>query len=173
MKPTPLLVAAFVLVTLARAFAGNTIVCPSARTGNDTVDWFQLGPPGTLVPPGFTATASPVPITLTGGFGNGRDGDFGQVLQEGLGGSGGFLGDFAIGDNLLSTVSYFSSLTLQFSAGVSQVGTQVDPLNSGLPRQVTITAYDQSSNQLGTCTVQADNQGKQDNSAPLHRHCGG
>lgn len=166
MKRTPLLVAAFVLVTLARAFAGNTIVCPSARTGNDTVDWSQLGPPGTFVNSGFTATASPVPITLTGSFFGGRGLPIGQVLQEGSGGSGGFLGDFAIGDNLLSTVNYFFSLTLQFSAGISQVGTQVDLLNSGIPRQVIITAYDQSSKQLGTCTVQADNQGKQDNSAP-------
>jgi hypothetical protein len=159
MKRTPLLVAVFVLVTLSRAFAGNTIVCPSARTGNDTVDWSQLGPPGTILLRGFTATASPVPITVT----DGPSSD--QVLQEGTGFYGAFLGDFAIGDNLLSSGSDFSRLRMLFSTGVSQVGAQVDP-PYGNPRQVTIAAYDQSYNLLGDCAVQANNQGKQNNTAP-------
>ena len=164
MKRIPLLVAAFVFVTLLRAFAGNTIVCPSARTGNDTVDWSQLGPPGTILAGGFIAAASPVPITLTGTFGNGQTPN-GQVLQEGTGFYGAFLGDFAIGDNLLWSGSNFSSLRMVLSTGVSQVGAQVDP-PYGSQRQVTIAARDQSYNLLGGCAVQANNQGKQNNSAP-------
>lgn len=157
MKQTPLLIAALVLVALSTALAQNTIVCPNTRTGNDTVDWSQLGPPGTLIPGNLTAYASPVPVTVSGSGSGGI-----QVLQEGLGGAGGFLGDFAIGDNLLGiTPRYF----LQFSIGISQVGAQVDP-RYPLGAHVAILAYDQNNNQLGSCTLKVVNEGLQNDSAP-------
>jgi len=162
MKRKPLLVAAFVLVALSRALAGNTIVCPSTRTGNDTVDWSQLGPPGTpLSEEAVIAYASPVPITVS---------VFNSyyVLQEGLAGIGGFLGDFAIRDHLLLTGGGrigSNYVVFEFSTGVSQVGAQVDPYH-GPGAIVTATAYDQNDNPLGYCESIVTNKELQNNSAP-------
>ena len=146
MKRRELLVAAFVLVALSRALAGNTIVCPAP--GQATTRW--TGPNWGLqepMCPHFTATASPVPITVTGDFIQNQ----GQVLQEGKNFYGSFLGDFAIGDNLLWTIDYRTALGLQFSAGVSQVGAQVDSMIR-VQRTVGIEAYGKGGALLGSCS---------------------
>jgi PEP-CTERM motif-containing protein len=111
MKSRVLMLTAILLITAAAASA-DTVALVTARTGNDLVDWGQLGPSFTLVPDGFTATSS-------GGVGiTGSNGGFGVIRVQNVT----FFGNFAPGDNVMIT----NPLTLAFSQGVSQAGLQIE-----------------------------------------------
>lgn len=111
-----LLTVVFVLATLATASA-DSIVGVTTRTGNDTVDWGQLGAPGTTIPNPFNAT-SVGGVGVTGSFA----GTTGVTAQQGTN----WFGNFAPGDNLVWTnFPGQGPLTLSFNAGLTTVGFQI------------------------------------------------
>ena len=107
----------------------------TTRTGNDTVDWGQLGPSLTPIPNGFTATSSGG-VGITGSFANGGPG---TILVQNVS----YFGDFPANDNLVfthGTTGAQGPLTLAFSQGVSQAGAQIQAVEVGA-FQAEIQAY--------------------------------
>lgn len=110
----------FVVLSFAAAAAisaqADSVTGSNARpTGTDTLDWGPLGPSFTNVGASFT-------VTSTGGVGaqGTLTGGNGEVRQQG----NGWDGNFSSGDNLLWTQG-FGPLSLDFGAGLSVVGAQI------------------------------------------------
>ncbi len=118
MKRTLLMVAVFLFATFSLAQA-DVIQLETSATGNVTVDWSQLGAPGTPIPHSFTATASNGD-TVFGLFGVAHQG--GQVRQQGTD----WNGDFNTGDYLVYTNNH-GPLTFLFDQGYEDVGTYIQP----------------------------------------------
>ena len=163
-----------VLVLLAlfaapAAIWGGTAVCVTARTGNGSVDWAQLGPPGTLVPTSFSATGTPPTVSVNGTLFDGLTGT--AAIERKVAGPGSFLGDFTMNDRLLLAIA---GVRLQFldhngcalkAGGVSQVGSQIQPGSNGY-KQATIVAYDNLLGYIGSCSIIVINNQLENNSAP-------
>ena len=155
MKKTIVLICTLALALVTAAMA-DTLVGVTARTGNDSADWSQLGNPGDSVSNPFTATSTGG-IGITGSFaGSGN----GMVMQEG----NNWGGNFALNDFVLWTNSPGQGpLTLGFSQGVSQVGAQIQADFFG-----NFTAQIQAFNGntlIGTFTEDGNSTGDEDNSA--------
>ncbi len=103
------------VVSTSAAYADSLVTVRPA--GTDSVDWSQLGSSGTTVPQNFTFT------TALGVAGSGAlAGGDGLVNVQGSGWSG----NFTNGDVLLWTsASANGPLTLNFGAGYTQVGAQI------------------------------------------------
>jgi hypothetical protein len=115
-----LVLIAVVLVSFTAAQA-DTLSLVTSRVGSDSLNWVQLGAPFTAIPNPFTAV-SVGGIVVTGTFA----GTTGEIRQQG----DGWNGNFTPGDNLVWTDSQ-GPLTLAFSQGLNEVGTQIQQDNYG------------------------------------------
>lgn len=165
MKRMLLLSVALVFAVVTNATAQNSTVPVTSRTGNvlmngsPLMQWCnQIGPAGTTVPYQFTVFLGTV--AATGGI---HVPLFDQIQQEG----GAFIADFSRGDCavLMEEIGKYY-LSLQFDAGVSQVGAQVDPNTDGGSITASITAYDQNGVEIGSFSEGVVNHHKEDGSAP-------
>ena len=116
-----LVLIAVVLVSFTAAQA-DTLSLVTSRVGSDSLNWGQLGVPGTVIPNPFTAV-SVGGIVVTGTFA----GTTGLTEQQGSGSSI-WNGNFTPGDNLIwasDRTSGQAPLTLAFSQSLNEVGTQI------------------------------------------------
>jgi hypothetical protein len=133
-----------------------------APSGNDSIDWGQLGP-------SFTLVSNPVDVTSVGGLtatiSMPAVSNF-ERRDEGL--SGGWVGDFTIGDHLLhrSDLADDGTITIRFSSPIFGAGMQIEAANYG-DFVARISAYDASSTLLGSFTQAGTTSGAEDGSAPF------
>ncbi len=105
---------AFLLLSASSTFA-DTVDLTTAPTGNDSVNWSQLGAPLTTVGSISATSANGVGVTSPQGV---------EVFTESS--SSAWEGNFSAGASVIWTVTA-STLTLNFSQGVSEVGAQIEP----------------------------------------------
>ena len=104
---------AFLLLS-SSTFA-DTVNIATAPTGNDSVNWSQLGAPLSTVGSILATSVNGVGVTSPQG---------GEVFTENS--TSAWQGNFLPGESVIWTVTA-STLTLNFSQGVSEVGAQIEP----------------------------------------------
>jgi len=113
MKKTTLVFAALLIGALA---ANADSLVTNRPAGTDSVNWAQLGSPGTAIPN---------PFSFTTGLGVSGVGTYtysgGLTMQEGVT----WGGNFSFGDYLNWTDGTAGPLTLSFAQGYSQIGAQI------------------------------------------------
>ena len=97
----------------------DTVDAVSTPTGNDSVSWSQLGAPASMVGAISATSLNGVGVTSTQGV---------TVFTENS--TGAWLGNFTPGEGVIWTEGA-STLTLNFSQGVSEVGAQIEPNGFG------------------------------------------
>jgi hypothetical protein len=116
-----LVLIAVVLVSFTAAQA-DTLGLVTSRLGSDSLDWGQLGAPGTVISNPFTAV-SVGGIVVTGTFA----GTTGLTEQQHSGVI--WNGNFTLGDHLVwandESTGGQAPLSLAFSQGLNEVGTQI------------------------------------------------
>jgi hypothetical protein len=129
-----------VVLSVCAAAAHADSLVTVRPTGTDSVDWSQLGAPGSPVPSTFNPRSglggSFVFTTVNGVSGAGQyigsyTGGDGSVQEQGVGSyfaSG--QGNFAPGD-FLNDTDENGPMTLTFASGFTQIGAQIDGDNSG------------------------------------------
>ncbi|MGB2656560.1 MAG: PEP-CTERM sorting domain-containing protein [Candidatus Acidiferrum sp.] len=106
---------AFLLLLSSSAFA-DTVNIATAPTGNDSVNWAQLG----------AAPSTVCSISATSVDGLGVTSPQGVEIFAESSTSLPWTGNFSPGENVIYTETA-STLTLNFSQGVSEVGAQIEP----------------------------------------------
>ena len=105
---------AVALLLTANASADSFAIV-TTRTGSDTIDWGQLGPP-------FTVLSSPVGWTSTGGA-TGTASDSANLERRDEG--NGWDGVFAIGDHLLWNQDNGNAIDIHFNSPIALGGAQI------------------------------------------------
>jgi hypothetical protein len=149
-----LLCACIAILLTTCAYADNFAIV-TTRTGNDTIDWGQLGPP-------FTILGSPAFWSSTLGA-TGAVGDLAFLERRDEG--NGWSGIFAIGDHLLWNQDDTNPIDIQFNHPISLGGAQIQDDFFG--------AYMGCIQAMGSFgaspvfCVTGNNTGAEDNSAPF------
>lgn len=148
-------VLAFAAFNLPTAHADSLALITSPVAGSDTVNWSQLGAPGSTVASSFTATSNGG-ITVNGTIENGPGG----VMQQGTT----WGGNFSPGEYLLWTsVNGNGPLDLSFSQPLSSSGAQIETDTFG-SFTAQINAYN-GSTLLGSFTEDGNSNSNHDGSA--------
>ncbi len=145
------------MIGLAPANAAVILVTSSAALGaNDSIDWSQLGPQGTVL-------GSPQNVVSTGGL-NAIVSSEGDVLQR-IDQSFGWSGNFSPGTALLwTTPSGGPDITIEFATPVTGAGAQIQSDFFG-PFTAQIEVFDLNDVLLGTFTENGNSTATADNSA--------
>ena len=157
------LLAVFATVDLTRpANAGLVVV--NSRSAFDAmgafvpVDWGVFGPAGTLISTPASQTVGPITVGVASSQG---------VLARHDEGTD-YLGDFAIGDRLLTDGgSESDSFIVSFAAPVSGFGTQIEPHYIRGPFTGSIDVFSPVDVLLGTIPISGTATNAEDNSAPF------
>jgi hypothetical protein len=145
---------AVALLLSANAYADSFSIV-TTRTGSDTIDWGQLGPP-------FTTLTSPVGWTSTGGA-MGTASDSGTLERRDEG--NGWDGVFAIGDHLLWNQDNGNPIDIHFNNPISLGGAQIQD-DFFVTYQGCVQALGSFGSSPIFC-VTGVNTGAEDNSAPF------
>lgn len=154
----------YLLLPVSSAFAEITqVTSREGLSSNDFVDWSSFGQPGTLVPSGSFAFSGiyglMINVSILGNLPNDL-----KCLSQGNGGEG----NFAPGDNLLSTNGGNAPVIIDFPVDIFGAGVQVQT-NAPSPSPIVgfIFAYDKDGNLLQTFTNTGRSTNAADNSAPF------
>lgn len=153
---------------LAAALLGASVAASAALVtsrgalgGDDFIDWGQLGADNVQVTPQPAAvTSNGARAATVGNLGPG--GELWRFDQAGA--SSGFGGNFADGDELLSTFFSSGPIRIDFADGIGRVGAQIMSFAFGAFDGV-ITVFDAGNNQLESYTVSGLSSADADNSA--------
>lgn len=149
-----MLLACMLMLLSACAYA-DTFSVVTTRTGNDTIDWGQLGPP-------FTTLTSPVSWTSTMGA-TGTASDLATLERRDEG--NGWVGIFAPGDHLLWNQDNGNPIDIHFNTPISLGGAQIQDDFFGV-----YMGCIQALGSFGASPifcVSGNNTGAEDNSAPF------
>ena len=158
MKMKRIVTIAALAALTCHAFAGVNVLT-SRPAGADDLDWAQLGPAGTVSPSGtiVTTTGSPFQVKVS------SDRDLTRYTQ-----SGGWAGNFAAGDELITNVDYTngsgSYIELLGMKTCIDMGANIQSDYYG-DYVARISAYDGLDNLLGSFTVSGTSNSNGDGSA--------
>jgi hypothetical protein len=154
------LLAATVLIGLIQS-SGATVIGITSRGAlgaNDSIDWGQLGPAGTI----GTIVSNPTTVTSANALSIGVSMPAGSFQRFDQGGN--WNGNFAPGDKLLYTKINPGPLTLSFLTGISGGGAQIQESVFGA-FTAEISAFDVNDVLLGTFSENGVSDSNGNNSA--------
>lgn len=156
-KPRCLRVLVAGLLAAASLHASATLVTSrGALAGTDSIDWGQLGATGTeVVPPVGVSTG----LGLTASVNN-PSGTLWRFDE----GDGTFVGNFAVGDELLQTFFTAGPIVIDFSTGLSKIGAQIQANDFGAFTGV-ISVFNAANVLLESWAFAGNSNGGADNSA--------
>lgn len=148
--------AAAALVFAAAPASAALVTSRAALGATDGIDWAQLGPDGNEL-------VGPIAVTSSLGVGATVDNPVGSFWRFDEG-AGTLVGDFGIGDALLHTFGTAGPLVIDFVAGQSRVGAQIQSNIFGSFTGM-LQAFDAANNLLESVSLAGISHSLEDNSA--------